>query len=468
MRGAVRSGEVIDGWRVEERVHSGGMAVIYAVSGGDGRVPLVMKVPRLGHGEGTASVISYEVEQTVLGALTGPHVPRLVATGDIGDPYLVMERIEGTPLSELTGKGPLDAGEVARIGAALATAVHAIHRQEVIHLDLKPSNVILRSNGEAVLVDFGLAHHAHHPDLLAEESQEPAGSPPYVSPEQLLGVRWDPRSDVFAIGAILYELAVGRLPFGAPTSRGGLRKRLYRDPIPPRAIVPAIPEWLQEVILRCLEPSAADRYASAAQLAFALAHADQVEVTDRGRRLERAGAATVLRRWIRAAGFEPAPIPNPTAHLAGASIVLVAIATSRASDGSEPSFDALREGVKHLVAGEAHARLACVTVVKRAPELGGSDEETAAQRRLQHTVLLRDWAEPLRLPAGRVSLHVLESNDPAEAILQYARVNHVDHIVIGAPPRAVPNIALPSTVSMRVAIDATCTVTLVRPRAPRA
>ncbi len=464
MNGAVQSGEVVDGWRVQERVHSGGMAVIYAVSGADVGFPLVMKVPRLGHGEGTASVISYEVEQTVLGALTGPHVPRLVGTGDVGNPYLVMERIEGVPLGELAAKGPLEPGEVARLGAALATAAHDIHQQEVIHLDLKPSNVIIRPTGEAVLVDFGLAHHAHHPDLLAEESQEPAGSPPYVSPEQLLGVRWDPRSDVFAIGVMLYELAVGKLPFGAPTSRGGLRKRLYRDPVPPRAIVPAIPEWLQEVILRCLEPSASDRYASAAQLAFALAHPDQVEVTERGRRLRRAGTVTVFRRWIRAAGFEPSPIPRPTAQLSQASIVLVAIATTRASDGADPSFEAMREGVKHLVAGEEHARLACVTVVRREPELGGSDDETAARRRLQHSVLLRDWAEPLRLPPGRVSLHVLESNDPAEAILQYARVNHVDHIVIGAPPRTMTGLALPSAVSVKVAIGAACTVTLVRAR----
>jgi nucleotide-binding universal stress UspA family protein len=461
----MRAGEVVDGWRVEERVHSGGMAVIYRVSGGDAGVPLVMKVPRLGHGEPSTSVISYEVEQAVLAALGGPHVPRLVATGELGNPYLVMELVEGTPLTELAAKAPLEPAEVARVGAALATAVHAIHRQEVIHLDLKPSNVILRPAGEAVLVDFGLAHHAHHPDLLAEESQEPAGSVPYVSPEQLLGVRWDPRSDVFSMGVILYELAVGRLPFGAPTSRAGLRKRLYRDPVPPRALVPAVPEWLQEVILRCLEPSPADRYASAAQVAFDLVHPQQVVVTERGRRLARAGAVTVFRRWLRAAGFEPAPIPRPTAHLSHAPIVLVAIATTRAS---EAAFDSLREGVRHLVAGEPDARLACVAVVKRTPELGGSDEETAARTRLQHTVLLRDWAEPLRLPAGRVSLHVLESNDPAEAILQYARVNQVDHIVIGAPPRTVPALALPGTVSVKVAMEASCTVTLVRPRAARA
>ncbi|HEX8907780.1 MAG TPA: phosphotransferase, partial [Anaeromyxobacteraceae bacterium] len=166
----IQPGVEVDGFRVEERIHAGGMALIYRVTRPGEPGPLVMKVPRLGPGEPATSVISYEVEQTLLSALHGPHVPRLVASGDLArHAYLVMEHVEGRSLQEWADRAPLPAEEVARLGAALATAVHALHLQDAIHLDLKPSNVLVRPGGEMVLIDFGLAHHAHYPDLLAEE-----------------------------------------------------------------------------------------------------------------------------------------------------------------------------------------------------------------------------------------------------------------------------------------------------------
>jgi nucleotide-binding universal stress UspA family protein len=478
-------GTEIDGFRIGGQIHSGGMAVLYAVSRPGAEFPLLMKVPRLGHGEPAESVVSFEVEQMVLGALEGPHVPRLVATGDLArQPYLVMERIEGRSLAEWTERAPIPPGEVAALGSAVATALHGIHLQEAIHLDLKPSNVMIRPDGAAVLVDFGLARHAHYPDLLAEEIHGPIGSAPYIAPEQVMGVRWEPRSDVFALGAILYELATGRAPYGSPASRAALRKRLWRDPVPPRALVPTLPEWLQEVVLRCLEPDARDRYPSAAQVAFDLANPEQVGVGPRGRRTRRDGPLAVLRRYVKAAGFEPGEGPAPTARLAGPSIVLVAIATQHAD---EPQLDALREAVRRIRAGAGDQRFACVTVIRPARELGGSDdEETASGQRIEHLVLLRHWAEPLGLSAGQISFHVLESGDPAEAILRYARMNQVDHIVIGAPPREVPlrgmlgtvqsavaSDAAPEpmqlfrllgTVSTKVAAEAPCSVTVVRAR----
>jgi nucleotide-binding universal stress UspA family protein len=102
-------------------------------------------------------------------------------------------------------------------------------------------------------------------------------------------------------------------------------------------------------------------------------------------------------------------------------------------------------------------------VVKPSPALGGSnDGENAAQLRLDHLKVLRAWAEPLRLAPEHLSMHVLESSDPAEALVHYARVNRVDHVVIGAPPRDMPAIARGNTVAMRVAAEAPCTVTLAR------
>src|SRR5690606_6692365 len=121
-------------------------------------------------------------------------------------------------------QAPLPVDEVARIGASVAQALHALHAQHVVHLDVKPSNIMFRESGEAVLVDFGLSRHDQLPDLLEEEFTLPMGTAPYMSPEQVQFVRSDPRSDLFALGVMLYHLATGERPFGQPTTVVGLRK----------------------------------------------------------------------------------------------------------------------------------------------------------------------------------------------------------------------------------------------------
>jgi nucleotide-binding universal stress UspA family protein len=457
-------GEELDGFRVTEKFHTGGMGALLLVEGPkDLGFALVMKIPRLGYGEPAEAVVSYEVEQNLMSVLQGVHVPRFVASGDLAvQPYIVMEHVEGECLAERVEKLPLPPEEVARVGAAVATALASLHQQEVVHLDVKPSNLILRPSGEAVFVDFGLAHHAHYPDLLAEESRNPMGSAPYISPEQVLGVRGDPRSDLFALGAMLYEFATGKLPFGSPTSPAGLRRRLHADPMPPRAIRPEIPEWLQEVILHCLEPDANQRFATAAQVAFDLTHPDQVEVTERGRRLRRFGIGIRFRRWFKAKGMEPATVVRPSAQLANARIVLAAVATAHTNDAL---FQAQRDAVRRLLAADPESRLACVTVVKPSSEVGAeTEDDVATTQAIKNLVHLRHWAEPLQLPTATISFHVLEGSDPAATVLAYARANSVDQIVIGAPPPDLPLRVLMGTFATKIAAEAPCTVTLVRPR----
>ena len=455
-------GDVLDGFRIEERLYVGGMAVIYRVSSPTAELPLVMKIPRLGFGEPGTSVIGYETEEMVLRSVSGPHVPRLVARGDIErSPYLVMEYIAGRRLSDWLDHGSVAAEEVARLGVAVASAVHALHRQDVIHLDLTPGNVLFRPTGEAVLVDFGLARHGHYPDLMAEEFVRPAGTAAYISPEQLFGVRCDPRSDVFAIGVILYELATGQLPYGSPRGAKALRRRLYRDPTPPRAIVATIPEWLQEIILRCLEVDARARYSSAAQVAFDLSHPDQVNIGERGRRLRRDGSWKVFRRWWRAAGYEPAPCPEVSSQLSSAPIVLVAVAVEYTD---ELLAQAMRDAVRRTFASERDSRVVLATVISPV-SIGRerTEEDTPANRRIRGRVQLRHWAQPLRLPPERVFCHVLESSSPADALLEYARLNHVDQIIIGASYPGLPLFGSPGTTADRVVSAAPCSVLVVRP-----
>jgi serine/threonine protein kinase len=153
----------------------------------------------------------------ILSTLTGPSVPRFVAAGDLtATPYIVMERIDGQGLEQIIARAPLPPDEVARIGAALADAVHSVHTQQVIHLDLKPENVILRPTGDAVLLDFGFARHAHYPDLLAESKDFAAGSAAHVSPSSRSTTAATRAAISSALGVLLYELATGRQPSASP------------------------------------------------------------------------------------------------------------------------------------------------------------------------------------------------------------------------------------------------------------
>ncbi len=213
---ALAPGMEVDGFRLDQPLAPGGMAHFWRVTRPDIAIPMVMKIPLLRRGEDPITIVGFEVEQMILPRLSGPHVPRFIAAGDFERPYIVMEFIEGTSVKSLLERTPLPAAEVASIGAKVASALHELHRQHVIHLDLKPSNVILRESGEAALIDFGLSHHDQLPDLVAEEIGGPVGTGPYVAPEQLLGDRGDPRSDLFALGVILYFLATGERPFGEP------------------------------------------------------------------------------------------------------------------------------------------------------------------------------------------------------------------------------------------------------------
>lgn len=449
-----RPGARIDGFELGEVLHEGGMALLFRATHPDHALPLLMKVPRMRPGEDPAAIVSFEMEQMILPRLSGPHVPRFIAqAGFEADPYVVMERIEGPSLSARLRDLPLPPEEVAAIGAAVAEALDDLHRQHVVHLDVKPANILFRPDGTAVMADFGLAHHEQLPDLMAEEFRLPYGSAPYMAPEQALGLRSDPRSDLFALGTLLYQFATGELPFGAPQHLRAVKRRQWRDPVPPRRRNPEIPPWLQEIVLRCLEPVADRRYPSAAQLAFALRHPDQVAIGPRAQKLRRDPPLVVLRRWLRPE--PPAPPPRGTAgQVAGAPIFAVALDLAQ---GNEGLCALLRNQMAKLLAGRPEARLACLNVLR------GPSTDAEVNPHVRRLVELRHWARPLGLPEARVTFHVLEASDAAEAILVYARANRVDHLVLGARDNSIARRLLGS-VAGRVAAEAPCNVTVVRRR----
>jgi len=449
---------VIDGFRLEERQYEGAMATIWRVTRADIAMPMVMKLPLLRYGENPATIVGFEVERMILPRLRGTAAPRFVAAGDFELPYIVMELVPGRPLQERLSETPLPPDEIAALGARIVAALEELHAQDVIHLDLKPGNVMIRPGGEVTLIDFGLSRHLHLPDLLAEEFHVPIGTAPYISPEQLLQNRTDPRSDLYSLGVILYFLATGERPFGDPTRMRQWRRRLWRDPVPPRRRRPGLPPWLQEIILHCLEVDPNARYASASELRVDLEHPQQVRLTARAERTKAATVLQVARRRFRH-GAEPAPLRVVPVAGDEAPIVMAAVDLSASM---EVVAQALRVAVGRILRTAPGARLACVNVLKTSRLAQDAFEDAQGHNlHLVHLAALKRWARPLDLGPDAVTYHVFEAPDAAAALLEYASSNHVDHIVMGARGSSTLRRYLGS-VSSQVVAEAECTVTVVR------
>lgn len=462
-------GTVLDGFMVEDCIHSGGMAHIYQVRYADDRpgpgFAMAMKIPRMTAGDGAENIVSFEVESQIMQVLTGSNVPRFVAAGDLSRvPYLVMEYVHGRTLQHwLDAEMSPSVGEIIHLGVAMAQAVHALHQQNTVHLDLKPANVLIRDDDSAVLLDFGLSCHAHYPDLLAEQLRKAIGSPAWIAPEQVVGVRGDPRSDIFAIGVMLYQLCTGELPFGEPQTAGGMRQRLWMDPPPPRKLKPDLPPWLQEVVMRCLEPEAAQRYPSGAHLAFELSNPDQIRVTERGNNVTGTKFRTHFKRWLKAAGMHYQPSPMASQQIEEVPIVMVAVPHK---DVTDATLYSLRQAVARSLGTRPGARLACVTIISSSQTSASEDHKSESTVHRRYLTTLRQWAQPLDEPGRQMSFHVLESGDVAQAILDYARGNNVSVIVMGAATHGLKTQRFVATVPIKVAMDAPCTIILVKQALP--
>ena len=457
-----QEGKIVDGFVLGKEVHRGGMASLFSASKDGIDLPILLKIPRVGRDQPVESLIGFETELTILRALKSPYVPQYLGSGSMAtQPYIAMERVDGHPLEDRIKEGKtFSIEEVIQIGADLAQAVQSLHSQDAIHLDIKPENILIDQKGKLTLIDFGLSHHERFPDLLAEEMRKGIGSAPYIAPEQIAGVRSDYRSDIFSIGVILYELLTGELPFGNPQTMGGLRKRLWAEAFPPRAIRKEIPRWLQEVVLRCLEARADDRYQSATQLRQALREPESVRLTERSERVAPLSFWESMKRWLSAAGYEPSPSPRPSKGKQNAPLIIAAIDT-RQSD--EELREHMQSTAKNVLQVYPEGRLVCLSTIANTPTFEGNKESQTASGIVRgHLVQLMEWARPLKLPPERISYHVLEALDSAARIVDFAKDNDASLIIIGASHK-LPNKVTPWRTSMtKIAEEAPCSVHIVR------
>jgi nucleotide-binding universal stress UspA family protein len=462
MEYGVKVGDVIDGFVIEQELHVGGMAIAYTASHPNIDKPLIFKIPKIREGEDATIIVGFEMEMMILPRLAGPHVPRVYGVGDFArTPYIAMERIPGETLFARIEHAPLPPEEVLEIARSVVTALADLHRQNVIHHDIKPSNIMTRPTGESVFIDFGLSRHNALPDLLEAEFHLPMGTAPYISPEQVRQIRDEPRSDIFSFGVLMYHLATGERPFGVPRSQQALRTRIWRDPVPPRKLQPAIPPFMQEIILRCLEPDPSRRFPSVGRLAFNLHNPDAVRLTARAEKSARDGVPAVFRRWVKSRALPP--VEHHALPVTATGLIMVAVDLS---EGFEYLAEALRLQTKRLTLSMTDVRVACINVIRLSGVFQtASFDEEGRNVHVQRLVELKNWARTLDIEEDKLSYHVLENFSPAEAIIEFAKTNHVDQILLCARGNSTYRRFLGS-VSSEVVAKAPCTVTVVRAVAP--
>ena len=267
-------GRTLSHYRVDERLGAGGMGEVYRARDLKLDRDVALKVLPENALADEAARSRFRKEAHALSRLSHPHVAHLLDfDSENGTDFLVMELVAGSSLDEALRPGPLPEKDVLRLGAQLARGLQAAHERGVVHRDLKPSNLHLTEDGLLKILDFGLARlapgpEAAHGHTTATETAAGAvvGSPPYMAPEQLLGKPPDARSDLYSAGAVLYELATGRRPFGSRSGVALTDAILHEPPPPPSSLSASLSPALESVILKALDKDPELRYQSAKDL----------------------------------------------------------------------------------------------------------------------------------------------------------------------------------------------------------
>ena len=272
----------LDHYRIEKLVARSGMASIYRATDVRNDRPVALKIP---HPEAESDPLLFDRfrrEEEIGKTLDHPSVMKVYADEDRSRVYMAMEWVDGRLLRQiLIAQKKLPLERAVQITLGICDALDYIHSHGVVHRDLKPENIMVDADDHIKLIDFGIAGAAGTRRLTFAKFTQTMGTPDYISPEQVKSKRGDARSDIYALGVMLYEMLTGDVPFHGPNPFAIMNDRLLNNPVPPRELNPEISPQLQEIIYRALERNPANRYASARELANDLRHQDQVGVAER-------------------------------------------------------------------------------------------------------------------------------------------------------------------------------------------
>jgi tetratricopeptide (TPR) repeat protein len=259
----------VPGYTILTELGRGGMGVVYRARQHGLNREVALKMVLHAQHAGSDQLARFRNEIEAVARLRHPNIVQVYQVGDQeGRPYFSMELVEGGTLDKHLAGVPKPPAEAARMVETLALAIEAAHRQHVIHRDLKPGNVLLSDDGVPKVTDFGLAKHVDD-ESWKTKSGVIMGTPSYMAPEQAAGKGGliGPATDVYALGAILYELLTGRPPFRAPTMVETLDQVRHQEPVSPRQLQPKTPRDLETICLKCLQKEPPKRYSSAEALA---------------------------------------------------------------------------------------------------------------------------------------------------------------------------------------------------------
>jgi len=264
-------GQRLGSYELIERIGAGGMGEVWRALDPPLRRHVAIKILPSQYSRDPDRLRRFEQEAQAAGMLNHPNVLAIYSVGEHEQaPYLVTELLEGVTLRERLDSSPVPEGKAIEYGDQIVQGLAAAHAKGIVHRDLKPENIFITSDGHVKILDFGLAKLAHagpeHQAQTQTASGIALGTPAYMSPEQVRGQPADHRSDIFAFGAVLYEMLAGRRPFIGETSVETMNAILKQDPPPIAGVLPQV----DQIVRHCLEKAPSDRYQSARDLGFQL------------------------------------------------------------------------------------------------------------------------------------------------------------------------------------------------------
>lgn len=279
---SIHPGDLLNQYRIENLVARSGMASIYKATDMQTNQAVAIKIPHPEIEGDPALFERFQREAEIGRMLDHPGVMKVLEYNTRGQVYMVLEWVEGRLLRYiLHEEKKLPPERAIKLMVEVLDALDYIHRNGVVHRDLKPENIMVNAEDHIKLIDFGIAGKAGARRLTFAKLSQVMGSPDYIAPEQVKGKRGDARTDLYAMGVILYEMLTGETPFSGPNPFAIMNDRVLNNPVPPREVNPEISPILQEVLYRALEREPSNRYSAANEFAWDLEHLDQVQPAER-------------------------------------------------------------------------------------------------------------------------------------------------------------------------------------------